>query len=443
MNKILLLLLLILTLGCRKFLDIDPTPSQTTTGNIYSDDLSATSAVTGLYYSMMSAGGKLFNGGISIFPGLSADELQRSFTSPVEMPFYTNSLDSSNRDLSLLFSNGYNYIYQANGILESLAASGQVSAATKTQLSGEAKFIRAFTYFYLVNLFGSIPLITSTNYQVSDNSPRVPIDSVYSQIDLDLQAALSLLAPSYATGPTDSADRTRPNRWAAYALAARVTLFQQNWASAEALATSVIQSGAYELEPLDSVFLAASKEAIWQLQPTATINTAEGNSFIPSSASVRPTYTISPWLLNAFQSGDQRKAHWTAFNTISGTHYYYPYKYKIRSGGSPYGEYNMVLRLAELYLIRAEARAQQGDLADALADLDLIRTRAGLPPLAGSLDQAQCLSAVQQEDRIEFLAEWGHRWLDLKRWGLAATTLATEKGSWQTGDEWYPLPVNF
>jgi starch-binding outer membrane protein, SusD/RagB family len=131
-----------------------------------------------------------------------------------------------------------------------------------------------------------------------------------------------------------------------------------------------------------------------------------------------------------------------AGKSINGVVYAYPYKYKVRTGVYPYTEYNMVLRLAELYLIRAEARAQQGKLSEAITDLNRIRSRAGLSGLAPTLTQAQVLAAVVQERRIELLAEWGHRWSDLRRTGQADAVLETEKPGWQPGDAYYPIPLS-
>ena len=111
------------------------------------------------------------------------------------------------------------------------------------------------------------------------------------------------------------------------------------------------------------------------------------------------------------------------------------------SFGNTNTENYMVLRLAEQYLIRAEARAEQGEIPGARADLDTIRSRAGLPPtIANSTNSL--LSAIHQESRVEFFAEWGHRWFDLKRSGLAMAILGTEKPEWQGTDTLYPLPLS-
>src|SRR5207245_162544 len=100
-------------------------------------------------------------------------------------------------------------------------------------------------------------------------------------------------------------------------------------------------------------------------------------------------------------------------------------------------EYYMMLRLAEQYLIRAEARAQQNNLAGSILDLNVIRTRAGLQNLSASLTQAQVLRAVEQERRIELFAELGHRWLDLKRTGQATAILAPIKPNWNSNAQLY------
>jgi hypothetical protein len=127
-------------------------------------------------------------------------------------------------------------------------------------------------------------------------------------------------------------------------------------------------------------------------------------------------------------------------DVYAGTTYYFPYKYKIRTGYTPLNEYYTVLRLAEQYLIRAEARVYINDFAGAKADINTIRTRAGLSNTSAS-DKASLLLAIEQERRIELFVEWGHRWLDLKRTGRASAILAPLKGAdWQSTDILWPIP---
>jgi hypothetical protein len=100
----------------------------------------------------------------------------------------------------------------------------------------------------------------------------------------------------------------------------------------------------------------------------------------------------------------------------------------------------MVIRLAEVYLIQAEARAQQGNIGGAQGDLNLVRARAGLGPTTAN-DVGSLLTAILHERQVELVAEWGHRWLDLKRTGMADAVLGSEKPGWVGYDTLYPIPA--
>jgi hypothetical protein len=144
-------------------------------------------------------------------------------------------------------------------------------------------------------------------------------------------------------------------------------------------------------------------------------------------------------LLVDFETGDDRRSVWVAGNGVV----YYPFKYK--QGDNPattVTEYSMVLRLAEQYLIRAEARLNQGKLVgehSAESDINVIRNRAGLDNTAAVTNE-ELMAAIEQERRIELFAEWGHRWLDLKRWDRATTVLDPIKADWLRFDMLYPIP---
>src|SRR5439155_21987724 len=100
------------------------------------------------------------------------------------------------------------------------------------------------------------------------------------------------------------------------------------------------------------IFLANGSEAIWQLQPSYTINypytTNEGNTFIPVDSTTSPDFYLTDQLLNSFEPGDKRKDRWIDSSNFAGVVYYYPYKYKVRLGAinAPPAEYTMILRLA-------------------------------------------------------------------------------------------------
>jgi len=149
------------------------------------------------------------------------------------------------------------------------------------------------------------------------------------------------------------------------------------------------------------------------------------------------------------EPADKRKT-WVRTVTVSGKQYNSPYKYKLNTS-APREEYNMVLRLAEQYCIRAEARAMLDQLPDAVNDLNTIRKRAGLADLTNITTQTRAIAAVEQERRIELFAEWGHRWFDLKRWPASRPTHPNEKridevmnalrpATWKTTAVLWPIP---
>jgi hypothetical protein len=252
----------------------------------------------------------------------------------------------------------------------------------------------------------------------------------------DLKDAENLLENLYPT-----ANRTRPNKYAAAALLARVYLYRKDWINAEAQASLIIGSGMYSLDTdLNSVFLAGSNETIWQLKPVVpSRNTWEGYLVLPASANSTPTYLLTNSLVDAFEPGDQRKVAWTKSRTFAGHTVFYPVKYKVKTS-STVSEYYVVLRLAEQYLVRAEARAMQGDYSGAAEDINLIRDRVGLSPKTAAT-QAEILLAIEKERRVELFAEWGHRWFDLKRTARADTVLGAAKpGTWQATDVLWPIP---
>lgn len=421
--------------SCQRFVDIPAPQNEIVSSEVFSNDQSTLSAMDGLYSQMMQSNMYFMNGAMSLLPALSGDELSLTTPDPDYLPFQQDAIPVNSSIIqNNLWRYAYSYIYQANAIIEGLA-SGPVSSGAKTQLTGEAKFIRAFCYFYLVNLFGDVPLVTTTDYRQNKLKPRASVDTVYKQIIADLQNAQDLLSTSYP-----SQGDVRPNKWAAAALLARVYLYQKDYTHAETEADSVINSGEYSLESdLTQVFLANSTEAIWQLLPVSPyFNTSEGFTFIPSSPAVIPNYIIDTSLLNAFEPGDLRRTTWLDSSSVNGITYYYPFKYEVATGTNK-TEYNMALRLAEQYLIRAEARTELGELSGAEEDLNIIRNRAGLPDTKAT-DQQSLMNAIMQERRVELFTEWGSRWFDLKRWGIINQVLSIEKPGWKSTDQLYPIP---
>jgi hypothetical protein len=223
------------------------------------------------------------------------------------------------------------------------------------------------------------------------------------------------------------------------ALLARAYLYRQRWSDAETAASAVIGSGLYSLDSLNNIFLASSNEAILQLTNPGLTYTWDGY-FLAQAISSVPRYQLTPTLLNAFEPGDGRKTHWIKATTVSGTTYYSPYKYKVSGSTATTAlELTTILRLTEQYLIRAEARAQQGNTTDAATDLNIIRKRAGLAPTTAT-SAADLLAAIYHERQVELFSELGHRWLDVKRTGQADAVFGLDKSGWTSAATLYPIP---
>jgi starch-binding outer membrane protein, SusD/RagB family len=447
--KILVFVLIISGASCKKFVELKAPPTALSSGNVFASDPTAIGAVTGIYTKMsFTSLGSIT--GISVIAGLSSDELTlfKGSSNAQQIAFYKNALTSTT-GVYVYWNFLFQYIYSCNSAIEELIASTLLTPSIRDQLLGEMKFMRAFFYFYLVNLYGDVPLVLSSDYSVNSVLERASKEEVYRQIIDDLKEAKNLLSDNYLDGMllTKTAERVRPNKSTCSALLSRVLLYAGKWQDAENEATAVISNSVlYDLVALNDVFKKNSKEAIWQLQPVLKgVNTQDARIFVlaPSGLSdSRPVY-LSSMLMNSFNSSDSRKNAWIGtYTDVSGT-YYYPAKYKIATNATDITEYTMVFRLSEQYLIRAEARAQQSNIGGGESDLNKVRNRAGLNSING-LTKSALLDSVMSERKFELFSEWGQRWLDLKRTNkidLVMNDVCPLKGgSWNTNWQWYPIP---
>lgn len=391
---------------------------------VYHSTSTAFSVLGGIYASMNKG---VFSGSTDAFSiglGLYADELKPGVYNQGNDQ-YTNSVFSGESYWQNMYA-GDNitagaFVFRLNSFIEGISGSSGIPEETKNRFIGEAKFLRALCYFYLVNLYGGVPIITNTDYRTTAFLPRNTESEVYDQIMVDLHEAKNSLKDDYLGPDMESSitDRYRANKTVVSALMARVFLYQQKWQQAADEASIVISDNRYQLETdLNRVFLLGSAEAIWQLQPVTVKywygdgnNTAEGNFFLSDMENQQ--FTVSSFLLSAFESdADKRKLLW--LDTLSNGRIV-PYKYKTRAG-DPKQEGVMLFRLAEQYLIRAEAKAKLNDVSGAQNDLNIIRTRAGLTHTTAN-DETSLIEAILQERRLELFSEFGHRWMDLKRTG--------------------------
>jgi hypothetical protein len=419
-----------LGLSCKKMLEVKSPVDQLTNDKVFITDNSTMSALLSVYNQLSVTTSMESN--ITTNMGAYADELNPGFSA---LSYLNNAVPPNDDDLQLLWTGLYNAVYQSNALIETMNTNTSLSDSTRREVIGEAKFLRAFSYFYLVNTWGNVPLITSTNANNAALAKQETTANVYTQVVTDLLDAQKLLPESFIYP-----ERVRASKMAASALLARVYLYQQQWAAAITQSTSVIQlSDKIKLDSLNNVFVKNSHETILQFwrQNGFAIT---GLFFIPDQGD-EPDFPVTDFLLNAFVQGDMRKTSWLDSTIVGGFTFYFPYKYKKRgsTSGSD-GEYSMVLRLGEQYLNRAEAFINTNNLPAAVADINTIRARAGLPAISNAYSQSQLLSIIQKERWNELFTEWGHRFFDLKRWGQLDAVLASRKPLWKLSAALLPIP---
>lgn len=431
--KILILTAVLTVSSCKKFVELGAPPTQVLFEDSFKTDAAAQSVVMGLYSFSSQANNGLITS-LTFYSGVSSDELQYNASVVLTQEFANNSITNNNGTANTIWGTTYQLVKNANNAISGLSASTTLTPSVKNQLLGEAKFMRAFAYFHLVNLYGDVPLPLKDDYSAFENAalPRTSTTEVYAQIIKDLTEAQNLLPTTYV-----GTFRGRVNKYAATALLARVYLYQKDYINAEAQATQVIGSAVYTLPVPEAAFVNTSNEIIWQIGNISGLS-VPGAAYV-TLPSVIPTYTLADVTYQSFENAtDLRRTNWTVSKTIGGKTYYGISKYKIGTGTG--NEYNVALRFAEQYLIRAEARAQQNNLSGAKTDIDMVRSRAGLGAVSAALDQAQMLTAIEQERKVEFFGEWGHRWFDLKRTGRANVVISALKPTWKSTSVLFPIP---
>lgn len=440
---------LIFLSSCNKFLDnvslpIDKVPSE----EVFTSESMVASAVTGV---LLEAKDALPIASSSYYTtGLYTDELKTVFTTPLTVPFYKNTIQATN---SPFWSKYYNAIINANAALEGINKTS-ASLPNKNQWLGECYFVRAYSYFNLVNFYGDVPLALTTDYNTNNTLFRSPEEAVYKQIIADLQLAKERLPENYKNGAAQNTEnRYRPNKAAATALLARVYLYTKDWRNAETEATAVIDNNNYQLEPLSNVFTTGNKETILAFANTAPA--AAGpfkyfNNGMPANLTATQSpvnfsvfSAMSDLLYATFENGDQRKTAWVRQSIAAAnagrpeTLFYFPNKYNsaVFDAGL-----EIPLRLAEQYLIRAEARAQL-QLSTAKDDLNSIRGRAGLEAIA----PADIVAAIARERQNELFTEGAHRFFDLKRTGkideVMRSVASVKETVWESYMADFPIPT--
>ena len=426
--------------ACNILAEVDGPVGSVTNEQAFSNESTADASVMATYYKATETS-NILNGAITIYTAVNADEVKYLGLNQSLQDFYFNNIKPEDQYMEFSFwTCSYAMMHNINDCLKGLNESRTLTQDFKKPRMAECKFLRALIYFHLVQLFGEVPLIVGTDLSQNITMGRSKMEEINNTIIADLQDAQENLPEIYPSG-----EKIRANKWAATALLARFYLYRRDWQNAYNFSSKVIESGAFKLHvSLDSVFLRSSTEAIFQLQSIQNgYNCIDAASFIPSGKEV-PPFCLTDSLLKAFDPSDKRFKSWLKFKTVGVTNYYYPYKFKIpptNAGNIRAVEFNTIIRLAEMFLIRAEAGVALHLKENAVADVNIIRKRAGLSVLQKGPDisELELSDSIQQERRREFFAECGHRWFDLKRTGKMNDVLNGKIG-WQPEDTILPVP---
>jgi len=264
----------------------------------------------------------------------------------------------------------------------------------KRRIIGEAKFLRAYVYFYMQRVWGDV-VLTKSVFKDPTNIPpipRAPESETLAFCISDLQSASANL--------DNSAQKTHANKVSVLALLAQIYAWKKDFVGAEKYCDSVINSGSVALEPIEDykkIWEGNSQESIFELNMRfdATNNEATSVFFgrfltaplIKNKTTVNGTWLVNPdYVTDLFSEPEQRKTM-IMVTAIGGgnnkmlTKYANVNYYDPNNANSYVVSNNLVLlRLAETYLLRAEVRFKNGKQGEALSDLNVIKSRAGLVP---------------------------------------------------------------
>lgn len=408
--------------SCEKFLEIDPRISTSDQVTI-NDENSAHTAVRGIYNQLQSDGyyGYTFQT-IGFFSG---DNIEYTGSQIVNQSLTNHSVRADLPALATAWSAIYNTINRANNVIAkvpALSVTPTFTDAVRNQLVGEAYFLRALSYFDLGRTWGGVQLVlvpTSSSNNL-ENLKRSSLADTYQQVLADLIKAEELLP--------NTTNRIRATRKTVWALRARYHLYREEWKEAITYASKLIddKSNYNLLTPYSSFFAdnaSGTNESILELYYTTNVVNTQAYQWQPSTKGgvgwIRPSMGIVNLLNNKSIAGTRQSL--ISKVVLNGVDNWFGNLYYRTNGTDP----AFLIRIAELYLIRAEAYAQDNDIAKSLADLNVIRKRADIQEL-NIADKATLLLAIEQENRIEFAFE-NHRWYDLVRTRRAKTVLGIDE----------------
>ncbi|TXD50964.1 MULTISPECIES: RagB/SusD family nutrient uptake outer membrane protein [unclassified Polaribacter] len=425
MKKIFLITILLSTVFSCDVLDVEPENS-IAASEAFKTKNDIDKGILGAYASFQSLSyyGRTFY----LFADLAADNLSHPLaaTATVYAEVNNNNILPENGSVSGIWSLAYDGINVANNIIQKVPTISGMTTEEQNKALAELYFIRALNHFNLLNYFGGVPIKVLPTVGVDNlDAPRNTVDEVFAQIITDLTFAADNL--------TTSSNKTRASQYAAKALLARVYLYQKDYPKAIEMASEVINNGNYALlNNYRDIFDDETSESIFEIFFSQLERNRIAEYNFPRSLNGRREVEPSTDLLASYQSGDARFNASLAFDGTSA----YSIKYDDLSIGA---DNVIVLRLADMYLIRAEAAANlpSPNVQAVRDDINLIRNRANLAATSET-SVSRLLLIIENERRFEFAFE-GHRWFDLVRTNRAISVLPNVKNANQM---LFPIPLD-
>ncbi len=391
------------------------------------DERSAEAAVNGMYDGLQSA--RLYGSDFILANELTAGNALAAGFAIVWQELETAVIPTANFHVEDNWVAFYRVINTANSMIASVPGIQGVSAAKKDYYLGQAYFIRGMVYFDLLRQYGEFDVIGSkygvpltTDPILGPTSlPRSTVQQVYERIFTDLEEAERLLAYS--------GERVYATKAAAEAILAKANLYRGNYDAAFNYADKVIKNTTYSLlENYNNLYSSKrTAESILELQ----FFEQDQNGFNINLLTSPPEVVASPELLQAFEISDSRKQLFALESDGNIKCYKYGTSPNLAASNV------IIVRLAEMYLIRAEVYARSNDFEKAIGDINTLRNRAGTSNLSATdfADAEQVLEAIMAEKRLEFAFENGSYWFDVARLGKL-----TEYRGVENFRRIYPIP---
>ena len=423
---------LLLLTSCTDYFLNPESPQYISDAFAITDAQSAETAVLGIYSGLQH--GEYYGGdGFQSAANLSGGDHIWVGTQNHYNTFVTHTYRPDNRTLNDSWNVMNQVVNRANHVIDKIPRLDMDLAGlpekTRNQWLSEAYTIRALAHFDLARAWGNIPVVTTPTVNPSSASgvKQTPQQEVYAHVLSDLDKADALAGPDF--------DRNRVNIYAIYAFKARVYLYLKQWDKAEEYAGRVIGSPNFELVSWENILAGKNtKESVWEL----AFSTSDKSNYFSvwSSDDYRNTLAPSRALYNLLHSeaGGKRSGLVKDVSTDTKLDYYVQLLYWRPNNDNP----TYLFRIAEQYLIRAEARAKKPnpDLTGALNDLNAVRIRAETEPSAAAAIE-QVILDIENERRVELAFE-AHRWFDLVRTERAGEVLGvTDRNKWV-----FPFPYN-